>query len=111
MHIKIIVYIVPFVIKSPKRSLETLFLKAVSSFSSFLPLNLSIAFLRDGWTELYTTQGYDRPAYPVLNFEFIVFKLGLGNHSFGGQIGVGSNTESVGENYTLYCKWLSLENR
>lgn len=52
------------------------------------------------------TLGYDRPAFLVVH-PFL--NLGLVNHIFflgGGSNGGGSNIETYGENYTLYCKWL-----
>lgn len=68
-------------------------------FFSFLPPNLSIMFLRDGWSELYITLGYDRPVYLVGHPYYYFFNLGLVYHIFGGQIGVGSNIESYGKNW------------
>ena len=55
--------------------------------SSFLPLNLSGAFLEDGPKELNKTLGYDRPTYLVVH-PCLSFYLGLANHIFGGVKGV-----------------------
>lgn len=85
-------------IRSPKRSLETLFLY------SFSPLNLSIAFLGRGWTELCKNLWYDRPAYLVVHYVLNFFNWGWSIIFWGVQMGVESNIESYGNNFTLYCK-------
>lgn len=51
------------IFKSPKQSLETCCVCSFYNSSSFLTLNLSIAFISDGLMELYKTLGYDRPPY------------------------------------------------
>jgi hypothetical protein len=53
-----------------------------SSSSSFLPLNLSGAFLEDGPKELNKTLGYDRPTYLVVH-TCLSFYLGLANNIGG----------------------------
>lgn len=67
---------------------------------------LSTAFLRDDWTELYKFLVYDRPAFLFVQFVLIVFfNLELVNHFLNIKLG-GSNIESHGKNYTLYCKYI-----
>lgn len=59
------------IFKSPKQSLGDLLCLETycvcSDSSSFLTLNLFIAFLKDGQMEFYKTLGYDRPAYLVVH--------------------------------------------
>lgn len=80
----------------------------VSSFSSLLPLYLSITFLRNDWTELYKTPVYRWWAYIYLVVHpiLISFILGWSTIFLRGWMGVGSNIESYGKNITLYCEWL-----
>ena len=55
--------------------------------SSFLPLNLSGAFLEDGPKEFNKTLGYDRPTYLVVH-PCLCFYSGLANHIFWGVKGM-----------------------
>ena len=55
--------------------------------SSFLPLNLSGAFPKDGPKEFNKTLGYDRPTYLVVH-PCLSFYSGLANHIFWGVKGM-----------------------
>lgn len=82
---------------SLKQSLETYCVCSYSS-SSFLTLNLFIAFFKDGQIEFYKTVGYDKPAYLVVHHGLIFFSfLGWPTTFWVGQSGLGSNKESCGK--------------
>ena len=92
----------------PPRATSAIARNCNSSYysSSFLTLNLSIAFLKDGQAEFYKTLGYDSPAYLVVHPSWN-FWFGVGQTYFlGSRRGGGSNIESYGENFKCCFNWL-----
>lgn len=91
---------------SLKQGLETYCVCSYSS-SSFLTLNLFIAFFKDGQIGFYKTVGYDKPAYLVVHHGLIFFSFWVGQPLFGWvKVVWGLTKNPVGNNHRLYCKWV-----